>query len=345
MTKHELLTEKAIRQPSKWEPGNFILRDAWFPVTETRQVLDRPVRRTVHSQPYYIWREKGQYVASEFHPAVAVDIAREASAFTAGTGRYPVVEQYGYVWVWYGNPDNADPALIPDIPFLPRHRSMPEYASGTNYFHCTYELVLENILDLTHIDFVHGNFSGTHESEDDRISVESTSETVTMIRRVKNKATSEYQRDVLGIKEKTQDVTAFTHIFIRSGVCFLHAHFSSAPSMPLMQTNTPESRFLTRANFVFAPHESWSKPFRRTWPKTGPMVAEQDESVLNPQNPRYLPHGDEPDCHTRFDTAGLRYRSRLRDLINRQKQGDFSYLPDMAEGSDIAQVLNVKRLS
>jgi phenylpropionate dioxygenase-like ring-hydroxylating dioxygenase large terminal subunit len=327
-----------------WRPGEFALRDAWFPVAHLPQLGAAPIRRSVHSQPYFLWRDGARIRATEFHPAYLAEQRALASEFTAGTAEYPLVIRYGHLWVWYGNPAAADPELIPDIPFLPRERTMPGYARLTNFFHCSYELVLENILDLTHIDYVHGNFSGPPEAEDDRIRFESTSETVTMIRSVRKRRTSEYQKSI-GVREEFQDMTAFTHVFIRSGVCFLHAHYSSAPSMPLMQTNTPESRTLTRANAVFAVHESSSASYRRAWPKTGPMVAAQDEAMLNPQNPRYLYAPEQRDMSTRFDAAGLHYRQRANALIERQRRGDFSYLPDAAQGADLATVLNVARVN
>src|SRR3546814_5435147 len=73
--------------------------------------------RSVFSQPYYIWRDNGRAVASEFHPAVKCD--REPGLFTDKAGHYPVIEHYGYIWGWYGNPENADRRHLPCIPFLP----------------------------------------------------------------------------------------------------------------------------------------------------------------------------------------------------------------------------------
>lgn len=338
----------AINAPGRqqaWEPGKHILQDAWFPVAHSANIGDRPVRRYVHSQVIFLWRQRGQLQASEFHPSQAADKSSKAGYFTAGTGYYPVVDRYGYAWVWYGNPDNAEFELIPDIPFISPTRGAPAYASLNNYFHCSYELVLENILDLTHIDFVHGNFGGTHEAEEDAISVESTSETVTMIRTTKKKPTSEYQKNVLGIRARYQDVTFFTHVFIRSGLCFLHAHYTDAPSMPLMQNNTPESRFLTRVDSTFGVEQCDDPVYRKSWPLTGPLVAAQDEAMLNPQNPRYLLAEPARDLNTRFDTAGLLFRRRYMALVERQNKGDLSYMADLADGSDIAEVLNVKRLN
>jgi phenylpropionate dioxygenase-like ring-hydroxylating dioxygenase large terminal subunit len=329
--------------PSEWRPGEFALRDAWFPVLHSPDLKGGPLLRMIHSRQCFLWRDASGVHATDHHPAIPRHAER--NELTDSAGRSTVVERFGHVWVWYGDPARADERYLPDIPFLPLHRAQPAYSRGVNFFHCTYELVLENILDLTHIDFVHGTYSGSSDADEDSISFESTSETVTMIRTIRNKPTSAYQRDVLGVTAKRQDQKAFTHVFIRSGVCFLHSHYSAAPSIPLMQSNTPESRTLTRANYVFGIQQTDDKAYAKAWPRTARFVAEQDEAVLNPQNPRYLGQSPSPDCSTRFDAAGLHFRRRYNALVERQRNGDFAYAPDLAEGSDLADILEVKRLS
>jgi phenylpropionate dioxygenase-like ring-hydroxylating dioxygenase large terminal subunit len=327
----------------EWRPGTFALQDAWFPVAHSPQVRGEPVLRLVHSRRFYLWRDGSRIQATDYHPRAKR--SGTLGGFTDGGGHYPVIERYGHVWVWYGGADRADSAQIPDIPFLHPDRAQPSYACGVNFFHTSYELVLENILDLTHIDFVHGNYAGTSESQEDTIRFESTSETVTMIRTIRGRPTSAYQRNVLGVKEPLQDASAFTHVFIRSGVCFLHSHYSSAPSIPLMQSNTPESVSLTRANYVFGVQQTDHVGYAKAWPKTAAIIAAQDESVLNPQSSRYVGQPPRPDLSTRFDAAGLHYRARHKSLMERQKRGDYRYLPDAAEGSDLTKILKIKRLS
>jgi phenylpropionate dioxygenase-like ring-hydroxylating dioxygenase large terminal subunit len=341
--KIDILSADPLSPTTQWRPGTFALQDAWFPVAHSPSLAKEPLLRWVHSRPFHVWRDASLIRATDYHPATRR--CGPISSFTDARGHYPVVERYGHIWVWYGDATRADPAHIPDIPFVHVGRSQPSYAWGVNFFHCTYELVLENILDLTHIDYVHGAYAGTSESQDDTIRFESTSETVTMIRTIRGRPTSAYQRDVLGVTERYQDMHAFTHVFIRSGVCFLHSHYSSAPSIPLMQSNTPESHTLTRANYVFGVQQTDHLAYAKAWPKTASIIAQQDESVLNPQNPRYLGQPPRTDCSTRFDAAGLHYRARHAALVERQKRGEFNYLPDVADGSDLATILKVKRLS
>jgi hypothetical protein len=51
-----------------------------------------------------------------------------------------------------------------------------------------------------------------------------------------------------------------------------------------------------------------------------------------------------PTAAYQRDVLGLHYRARHKTLMERQKRGDFSYLPDIAQGSDVAEILKIKRL-
>src|SRR5277367_5276106 len=224
----------------QWRPGSFALRDAWFPIIHTPEVGKHPVKREIHRQPYYFWRAGGQIKAAEFPPEELPKRRSQASEFTAGTGKYPTIERYGYVWVWYGNPANAHPDLMPDVPYLPREGKLPGHFWGTVTFDCTYELTCENLLDLTHADFLHSKFIGDSLSEHDQVSVESTSETVTMIREAKGRRTAPAARGLI-TWSKYQDLRAVTHIHLRSGVTILHGRFTPGISVRLFHPDIPVS--------------------------------------------------------------------------------------------------------
>jgi vanillate O-demethylase monooxygenase subunit len=66
---------------------------------------------------------------------------------------YPVVEKNDWIWVWTGEPAAADEALIPDAygindPERPMRSNSIEYDAH-------YQLVHDNLCDLSHVDFVH----------------------------------------------------------------------------------------------------------------------------------------------------------------------------------------------
>lgn len=73
---------------------------------------------------------------------------------------FAVVEQDGIIWLWGGDPAEADTALIPAFPFVPNR---PGWRTLTGYtlMEANYEYGTDNLLDLSHIEFVHkGSFAG-----------------------------------------------------------------------------------------------------------------------------------------------------------------------------------------
>src|SRR3954465_7090763 len=66
---------------------------------------------------------------------------------------YPVVQRYHWVWVWRGDPALADPARITDYHWL----DDPNWGAKPQYLHvkANWQLIVHNLLDLTHLAFVH----------------------------------------------------------------------------------------------------------------------------------------------------------------------------------------------
>lgn len=66
---------------------------------------------------------------------------------------YPLVERYRILWIWMGDAAKADPALIPDFGWL----DDPAWVAvrGMTIAEGHYELYSDNILDLSHANFVH----------------------------------------------------------------------------------------------------------------------------------------------------------------------------------------------
>jgi vanillate O-demethylase monooxygenase subunit len=73
---------------------------------------------------------------------------------------YPVAEKWRFVWIWLGNPAMADPDLIPEI----WRNAHPEWAVVCG--DCIpvkgeYRLVADNLLDPSHVSFLHKSTLGT----------------------------------------------------------------------------------------------------------------------------------------------------------------------------------------
>ena len=72
---------------------------------------------------------------------------------------YPVVERNRLVWIWMGDPARANPDDIVDYFW---HDS-PEWRMKPGYIHyqANYKLIVDNLLDFTHLAWVHPTTLGT----------------------------------------------------------------------------------------------------------------------------------------------------------------------------------------
>ena len=71
---------------------------------------------------------------------------------------YPLVEKFGWMWIWMGEAEQADASKIPDFFWLDH----PEWKPVGGLLHCqsNYFLLIDNLLDLSHETFLHASTIG-----------------------------------------------------------------------------------------------------------------------------------------------------------------------------------------
>ena len=76
---------------------------------------------------------------------------------------YPVVERHGSAWVWMGDPALADADKIPNFigPDTDDWAMLPD----RKYMNINYQLMNDNLLDLSHVAYVHRNSFGQGDTE------------------------------------------------------------------------------------------------------------------------------------------------------------------------------------
>lgn len=112
---------------------------------------------------------------------------------------YPIVERYSALWIWMGAPDKADPACIPKFDFL-----VPEQwfvGTGRMLVNAHYELETDNIMDLSHIEFMHPLFS-TEEVRRGKTQAVEEGDTVWSKRFITQDALNPFLRQAFGIPEE-----------------------------------------------------------------------------------------------------------------------------------------------
>jgi phenylpropionate dioxygenase-like ring-hydroxylating dioxygenase large terminal subunit len=83
----------------------------------------------------------------------------------------PIIARYGALWFWPGVTEKADPATIPD--FTAIDAGAPIVRDKT-LFNANYEIVADNLMDLSHAEFIHTEsfatsgkfFKGEYEASD-----------------------------------------------------------------------------------------------------------------------------------------------------------------------------------
>lgn len=126
------------------------------------------------------------YHGLEFSPngACARIPGQERIPASAGVRSYPVHEKDGFIWIWMGDPSLADPTKIIDNP----EHTDPAWGwrPYTMHVKANWQLLVDNILDLTHIVYIHANTIGgspeTHFNAD--VSVDFDGDKVTLLRKM-----------------------------------------------------------------------------------------------------------------------------------------------------------------
>ena len=160
------------------------LRNYWYVAALDEEVRDRPLGRTILGEPVVLFRTgDGALHAFEDrcpHRQLPLSMGKIVGDVLQchyhglrfdGTGKcvrvpgqdhipqnarvrtYPVVERYRWIWIWMGDPALADPAQICDFHWL----QDPDWGAKPSYLHveANWQLVVDNLLDLTHLAFVH----------------------------------------------------------------------------------------------------------------------------------------------------------------------------------------------
>lgn len=158
------------------------VRNAWYVAAWAKEIKSKPFARTILGEPVVIYRgADGKVAALEdrcchrglplsmgkvrenkiecgYHGAV-FDCTGKCTSIPGQqripramvVASYPVVEQDGLVWIWMGDIDKVDPSGIVSFPF---HQEWP-HLDHTQHVQCGWRLMIGNLMDLTHLAYVH----------------------------------------------------------------------------------------------------------------------------------------------------------------------------------------------
>ena len=109
---------------------------------------------------------------------------------------YPVVDRYDILWIWMGAPEAADPAKICPIPNFD-NPSWGKTPGGTMDVPCHYLWIMDNLLDPSHVAWVHvSSFAGAG-TDDGALDIEALEEGVLVSRWIYDCSPPPYYADLV----------------------------------------------------------------------------------------------------------------------------------------------------
>jgi phenylpropionate dioxygenase-like ring-hydroxylating dioxygenase large terminal subunit len=170
------------------------VRNAWYIAAWPEELEDGFIARTIMNEPLIIFRDKdGKVGALEdrcchrgaplthgtlidtgiqcgYHGLVfdgsgaCVEVPGQKKIPSDACVRsYPIVERQQIIWIWMGDADKADESKILDYPFHDQPEKWP-HKKAMFQIKANYMMMMDNLMDLTHLGFVHAKTIGGNPS-------------------------------------------------------------------------------------------------------------------------------------------------------------------------------------
>jgi vanillate O-demethylase monooxygenase subunit len=243
---------------------------------------------------------------------------------------YPVVEKNHWIWIWAGDPAKADPALIEDFHWM----DDPAWRFGGSYLHVdgNYLLVVENLLDTTHLPFLHPNTLGTDSFARSEFEVKREGDRITVSRYLMDDLPAPFHKQMGGFPDGMKvDRWQITHYGPPS---FVKLDIGSAPvGTPVRQGErgkgvnmwnlnaiTPETQktahyFFAQA-YNFKLDERWVSDMLRTQVHN---IFLEDMAIIRAQQ-HNMDLGPSPVQNLAQDKAWVAMRQIVQRLIQEEQQ-------------------------
>lgn len=168
--------------------------------TEDGSVVAMDNRCCHRHAPLHLGRKEGDCIRCMYHglkfdaSGRCVEVpGQETIPPKLGQKVYPLVQKKRWIWIWMGDPAKVDSALIPDVFSLqhPQWRWKPSYQN----FQCNYLLICDNLLDFSHLSFVHEKtFGGSSSVAEARATISQSERGIHVSRPVRNTTAAPYHQ-------------------------------------------------------------------------------------------------------------------------------------------------------
>jgi phenylpropionate dioxygenase-like ring-hydroxylating dioxygenase large terminal subunit len=339
------------------------IRNAWYMAAWASEVLQQPLGRRICGDPVVLFRDRSGAVAALedrcCHRSAPLSLGSVVDQglqcgyhgliFEKG-GRcvhvpgqdhvpqkacvksYPIVEKDEIVWIWMGDPAKADVGKIIDYPWNNDHKNWP-YQKATYPVQGNYMLMVDNLMDLTHVGFVHQKtIGGTPASHvDAKMTVTRTEQGLKFVRWMLNSVPPPTYVKAVGFKGNVDRWQEFE--FIAPGFVLVWTGAVDAGTGAYDQ-NKREGGFALRSLHALTPetetscHYFWSAAngYRQDDPLTTEQLFSElaaafleDKVMVEAQQSRLLELGADRLVDIASDSARVHMRRTVDRLIEQER--------------------------
>jgi phenylpropionate dioxygenase-like ring-hydroxylating dioxygenase large terminal subunit len=235
---------------------------------------------------------------------------------------FPLVERWQWIWIWLGDPELANPALIPDHEWLGLTR---EGLTATPFFmmeiDANYQYMHDNLLDSTHVSFLH---SGMLDSGDEMASAKITIEEVGQILRISYDTPGTIFTDAVAGYFRVQAGRRYDRILTNETFApsvsigkqtIRDSANPSAPPVELYAINalTPANRRRTYVHHVQI--TSYDPQWKSSDVDAVKGIVAQDKAALEAVQRDFERYGDSDEVSVKADNMGIRCRRVITRLL------------------------------
>ncbi|MFC3607271.1 Rieske 2Fe-2S domain-containing protein [Stutzerimonas tarimensis] len=242
---------------------------------------------------------------------------------------YAVEERHGFIWVWPGDQQRADPAGIHHLEWAEH----PDWAYGGGLFHinCDYRLMIDNLMDLTHETYVHASSIGQKEIDEAAPRTTVDGVTVTTARHMENIMPPPFWQMALRGNNLADDVpvdrwqicrfTPPSHVLIEVGVAHAgHGGYDADPkhkaSSIVVDFITPETETSIWYFWGMARHfNPQDQALTETIREGQGRIFSEDLEMLERQQRNLLAYPERNLLKLNIDAGGVQARKILDRLI------------------------------
>ena len=277
------------------------------------------------------------YHGLEFDPTGACVLNPHGSRNIPSRARvrsYPVTEKHKAIWIWMGNAP-ADPAAVPGFSVLDNVPERHATKRDRITIRANYELIIDNLLDLSHTSYLHDGILGNADTVESEITVEQEGDDVIVGRHAGGaKAPGLFAILMPATPPRVDKFTRMrwmppSNLRLVTGICMPGAVPESGTGYHAIHMLTPESDatthyFFTAVRFnVLTADEALNAQIQEKISTTRRFAfEEQDAPVIEAQQQLIAASLTPVDpIILAIDVGPVRYKQILRKLITAEQDG------------------------